>query len=248
MNTIWTFGCSFTAEYDPIEGLHHPYENTFDKYKKYRGGKLPKTWPTILSEKLNYNIMNCAQGGSSNYRIFNQFTDVCDMIKKNDILIFGWTSMLRFRIANLNEDIFNEILPNNTNVNLDGISKNTLDEIVLNRSHKIWTSEIKDWIRLINTFSNEIGAHVFHWTSDDSIFDQYSDFIDEKRYILVDESNNESSKTNILGYFNLPMFYGGVLKGRISEETEGEILDDHLGEFGHKVQAEYFYNHIKKFL
>ena len=72
MRTLWTFGCSFTAEYDPIDGIFFPFENDFDKYKKWRGGNLPPVWPTILGDKLNCKVMNCAVGGSSNYNIFNQ--------------------------------------------------------------------------------------------------------------------------------------------------------------------------------
>ena len=41
MNRLWTFGCSFTAEYNPIEGVYHPFENQYDRYKKFKGGKLP---------------------------------------------------------------------------------------------------------------------------------------------------------------------------------------------------------------
>ncbi len=33
MNKLWTFGCSFTAEYDPIDGLFFPFENNYDKYR-----------------------------------------------------------------------------------------------------------------------------------------------------------------------------------------------------------------------
>jgi hypothetical protein len=59
-------------------------------------------------------------------------------------------------------------------------------------------------------------------------------------------SVKESIKTNLMGYLNLPMFHDGKLKGRIVEETDGVIKDDHMGEFGHKAQAEYFYKHIVK--
>jgi hypothetical protein len=31
MNRLWTFGCSFTAEYNPIEGVYHPFENQYDR-------------------------------------------------------------------------------------------------------------------------------------------------------------------------------------------------------------------------
>ena len=93
---------------------------------------------------------------------------------------------------------------------------------------------------------DSIGVEVYHWTSDETIFDQYSTFIDNKRFIVVDEENNPTGKTLLLGHINMPMFYDGVLKGRIRDETNHVIPDDHQGEFGHKVQAEYFYKHILK--
>ena len=52
MSRLWTFGCSFTAEYNPIDGIYAPYENNYDKYRRFRGGELPKTWPNILAEKI----------------------------------------------------------------------------------------------------------------------------------------------------------------------------------------------------
>ena len=50
MNRLWTFGCSFTAEYDPIDGLFFPFENNYDKYRKLRGGTLPNVWVDLLAK------------------------------------------------------------------------------------------------------------------------------------------------------------------------------------------------------
>ena len=138
MNRLWTFGCSFTAEYNPIEGVYYPFENQYDRYKKFKGGKLPLVWSELLGKKIEYQTMNCGVGGSSNYSIFRQYINVCDLIKKGDILIFGWTSMLRFPVINLNENIVIELLPNATNYGDTGYSKTTLEEIIVNRSHPLW--------------------------------------------------------------------------------------------------------------
>jgi hypothetical protein len=248
MSTLWTFGCSFTANYDPIEGLHIPYKNVFDDYKEYRGGNFPDIWPKILSDKLGFELMNCAKGGSSNYKILNQFLDVCDIIEKDDIVIFGWTSILRYRVVNHEEDIFVEVLPNSTKFIQTNVSIESLDQMIINRSHRLWVNEVRNWIRFINVYLGNIGAKVYHWTSDNTVFDQFDKFIDEKRFITVDENDNESNKTDILSYLNLPCFHDGVLKSRIVEETGGVINDDHMGEFGHKVMGEYFHKHITKHL
>jgi hypothetical protein len=243
MNKLWAFGCSFTAEYNPIDGLFFPFENNYDKYRKYRGGTLPNVWVDLLAKKINYKPYNCAIGGSSNNTIFNQFIDVVDLIKENDILIFGWTSLTRFPIVNLNEDIMINLLPNATNYGDAGFSKNTMEEILVNKSHKLWINEVLNWIKLINIYCKEKKVEVYHWASDDLLFNQHSKFIDERFIVINDEQSN---KTHLLGYLNLPQHFGGVLKARIVEETNGEIIDDHMGEFGHINQCEYFYNHIKK--
>lgn len=244
MRTLWTFGCSFTAEYDPIDGIFFPFENDFDKYKKWRGGNLPPVWPTILGEKLNCKVMNCAVGGSSNYNIFNQFINVCELIKKDDIVIFGWTNLTRFISVNLDENIFTQILVSENNFGGTGFSKRTIEEIMYNRSHPLWALEVNQWMRFINTYLNNIGAYNFYWTADETIFNQNTIQDDDQKYIVV--RDNESTKTNLLGYLNLPMFFGGILRARIVEETNGAVIDDHMGEFGHKNQANYFYNHIIK--
>lgn len=243
MNKLWTFGCSFTAEYNPIDGLYYPFENQYDRYRAYRGGTLPDVWPELLGKKLNYQTVNCAIGGSSNYTIFNQFINVSDLIKKDDILIFGWTSMLRFQAVHLKDKIQINLLPNATNYEDVGFSKNTLDEILFNRSDLVWVNEVLSWIKIINQIAKDRECEVYHWTSDNTIFKPGDKFIDEK-FIVVADPNYDN--LGMLGYLNLPMHYENKLTARIVEETNGEIVDDHMGEFGHINQCNYFYNHITK--
>ena len=94
MNKLWTFGCSFTAEYNPIDGIFFPFENQYDKYRKYRGGTLPKVWVDLLAERIGYKPYNCAIGGSSNNKIFNQIVDDVKngITTKNDLVVvsIGW--------------------------------------------------------------------------------------------------------------------------------------------------------------
>jgi hypothetical protein len=178
------------------------------------------------------------------YNIFNQFINVCELIKKDDIVIFGWTNLSRFISVNMDENIFTQILVSENNFGGTGFSKRTIEEIMYNRSHPLWALEVNQWMRFINVYLNNIGAYNFYWTADETIFNQHTIQDDEQKYIVV--RDDESTKTNLLGYLNLPMFFDGVLKARIVEETNGIVIDDHMGEFGHKNQANYFYNHIIK--
>ena len=239
MGKLWTFGCSFTAEWYPV-GYDHPLSK-YDEYKKFKGGTLPDVWPTILGKKLNCDVINCGIGGVSNYNILKQFINVIDCINEGDILIFGWTQLLRFCTVNEKEHRMNEMLPKQSyNVNV-GFSKTTIDEILVNRSHPLWAEEVQNWIKFINNYCRLKNVEVFHWNSDILIFDMDSKFINDKNYILP-------PKENCYKLISLIQYISYSLDSylTIKQETDGKINDLHLGELGHIKQAEYFYNHIKK--
>ena len=244
MSRLWTYGCSFTADYNLNDGIYEPYTSSYDEYRKFKGGILPDVWPEILGKKIGYDTYNCAVGGSSNYKILNQYYDTCHLIQKDDIVIFGWTSLERFRLANLNENMFIDILPMGFTDNNCGVSKTSIDEILVNRTHNIWTFEVMGWIQMINHFMDGVGAEVYHWTTDPRIFSRKTKNIDKRKFLLVNDA--ETNKENIHAYLALPKFHNDTLKARITEETDGLIYDDHYGEYGHKVQAQYFYEHIKE--
>jgi len=241
MKKLWTFGCSFTADFYPVGYEHIP--STYDEYKKFKGGTLPDVWPTILAEKLNYDVRNCAVGGSSNYNILKQFINVIDNINDGDILIFGWTQLVRFCAVNELEYRMIEMLPRQSyDVNV-GYSKTTIDEILVNRSHPLWAEEIQNWIKFINDYCRLKNVEVFHWNSDTLIFDMDSKFIEDKKYILPPKENHLKT-TSMIHYFSYSL--GSPLT--IKQETENKVNDLHLGEIGHIKQAEYFYNHIKQYI
>ena len=251
MNKLWTFGCSFTAEYDIIDGVHYPYENYYDQYKKWCGGELPKIWVNILGEHMGFEIMNCAIGGSSNYTIMNQFSNVCDLIGKDDVVIFGWTSLTRFTIVNVVESIFHNVLPMGSNNENTKLSQSTINEILVNRTHPLWAKEIHSNIRIINTLLKSVGVEVYHWSSDDNIFNKNSSIVNDSEYIVVRDFNalnnvTNTNRHNLLNYIVSCENYNDKWVAKISDETEGLIPDLHLGKYGHTFQAHLFYEHIKK--
>jgi hypothetical protein len=253
MNKLWTFGCSFTAEYEPIDNLHPPYQNNYDRYRVWRGGNLPPTWPNILGRFINYDVMNCAYGGSSNYNIFMQFSNVSHLIKKNDILIFGWTQLARFIAANFVENIFNNVVPAGENYENLGMSQTTINEILINRTHEIWRQEVLSWINVIDSFCNNIGAENYHWTSDENIFNVDKQSVrNDKKFIVVRDPaavDNDFyvNKHSMMWYLTHQDHYGGTQKGKIMDETNYEINDGHMGELGHQLQAEIFHEHLYEF-
>jgi lysophospholipase L1-like esterase len=164
MGTVWTFGDSLTAEFD------ERYEWSGD-YIKWKGYK-PKVYANVISEKLNLDLINLGVGGNDNYSIFQSFCDVSDKIKNDDVVIFGWSSPIRFRLA-MNEKKWKIILPKyiENNLNIDGITINTINEILLNRDSFMFVQEVNSWIKLIDYALKDI-THV-HWTTFDHRIDAH---------------------------------------------------------------------------
>jgi hypothetical protein len=99
-------------------------------------------------------------------------------------------------------------------------------------------------IKMFSYFLILMSLPYFSWAGSFYIAPTKGELSEDSKYIVI--RDDETTKTNLLGYLNLPKFFGGTLKARIVEETNGIVVDDHMGEFGHKNQAEYFYNHIIK--
>jgi hypothetical protein len=164
MSTLWTFGDSLTA----------PYSEEYDWSKEYIKwkGYTPNVYGKIVSEKLNLDLVNLGVGGNDNYSIFQSFCDVSDKIKNEDIVIFGWSSPIRFRLA-MNENRWQIFLPNYTknNLNIDGISINTIKETIINRESIKFVEEVNSWIKLIDHTLKDV-THV-HWTTFDDRVDAH---------------------------------------------------------------------------
>jgi hypothetical protein len=226
--SLYTFGCSLTDEFA-------------EEYINYRKDTLPDTWPKILSKLLDKNLINLGKAASSNYSIFRQFISVSEKIDKNDILIFGWTSILRYPFIDIHNNLV-DILPNYKN---HFPSLKTHEEILLNRDNISWVHEITDYIKLINLFGNKVGCKIFHWTSDNTmtnfIYKDNPNLVNDLRFIPMEELNY----ANMFDYLCDSKHYDGNNVAKIIDETNGLVNDHHLGEFGHKVQAKLFYEHIK---
>lgn len=235
--TLWTFGCSFTAEYFPVDMPN--MKSNYDDYKRWRGGNLPKVWPTLLGEFLGYDVKNCASGGSSNHSIFSKFIEEHKNFEKDDLVIIGWTNLLRFRAYNKRDGNMNDILPSFINTfGTDIFSDSTLIEIFDNRSHPVWAKELWQWVSLINTTCRLLNVKILHWNSDDTFFSKkYLDSDEVKTFITSPEGNLDVFE------YSRRLYADG--KYTMEFETSGDVMDLHSGEFGHISQAKYFYEYIK---
>jgi|TARA_R100000081_G_C4803499_1_gene165818 hypothetical protein len=91
MKKLWVIGDSFSLG----ESLPEP-------------GKI---WPDIVSEALNYKLVNVAVGGVDNDHILSSMINVLPKVKKDDFVIIGLTNPLRYEIFDWNINRSMHIIP-----------------------------------------------------------------------------------------------------------------------------------------
>jgi len=222
MNTLFTFGCSYTADFETGNLI------SYLKYKEYRGGTYPKSWPTLLSEKIGMNIKNYGIGGTGNQSIFEQFCIHCNEINENDVVIIEWSFIHRYRLSN-------DIIWRNFSLGplLEKNNNEVHDVIIQDRTNKLYVDEVFNFINLIDEFSKSKKFKIFYWFAEEEMKERLSkDMVGIEKYIFWEKP--------LMGtVFDL----GGIT---IREETKNIVGDDHFGELGHQIQSNIIYEHIKQ--
>jgi hypothetical protein len=252
MRTLHLFGDSYT------EG--HNLDLTFPPYKEwktYRGGELPLCWGDLLSEKLNMKMNNWAIGGMSNSEIFQTICKHSHEFKKNDIVIINWTYPNRFRwvvrLEKQRQYVWRRLGANPSDGSI--ISEQTRNDISTNKILPPYIDEVYEHENLISEYSKSKNFEVFFWSADVDIINNLPiERLYNNKYILHEQINklplNIDDKTPHIGIARIEMKrtifdvfypYGAMT---IGEETNWEVLDNHLGEKGHLIQSELFYKYI----
>jgi hypothetical protein len=222
MSSLWVFGDNASAIFGKTK------ERRFKYYKEYRNGNFPKTWSELLSKELGLILRNMAIGGVSNYDIFDMFCKCAEQIKKDDLVIIGWSYVQSFRLVDENTNGFISVRNNqfkeyqvNIPKMLNGIDKHTIDSILNNRKNTDWKNEIYNWESIINLLAKLIGFKLVYWTFDTDL---------NKSYYISTNDFRERLISNGAEDFTM--------------ETNELLVDDNFGEKGHLVQFEYFLNNI----
>jgi hypothetical protein len=160
MAKLWTFGDSFTESFLPkddckvIHWRHH-----YIDWKGY----VPKVYGEFLSERLDMKLMNYGMGSWDNYSIFDSFCRVVDEITKDDLVIFGWSDTVRFRLTDARGN-WHSFTPNHnkTIIPAEYMDIDSIDKLLANRANPKYSEEINVWIKLINHTLKH--TNVIHWT------------------------------------------------------------------------------------
>ena len=225
MNTLHCFGDSFTQGHYGDMVNYPPYQ----EFKKYRGGELFETWSEILSKKLNYILENKGHSGCSNEEIFSIIcNNVCNF-QKGDIVIINWTFITRFRWIHSN-GLWETVHGGPASK----ITEKTRKEILKNRFSPLYAELIYEYEKIIDRLAISVGFQVYYWSAENNLIYCLPNK-NQKKYIISELINSGET-----------IFYEIFRRGgkTIQHESNFTIEDIHLGESGHKIQAELFYNYI----
>ena len=242
MAKLFVFGCSYSEDYKQLYNSYiNPENSDLEKYKKFRGGELPNCWGWLLAQKLGYTYVNYAEGAAGNNQILSQFCDHSHEIEEGDMVIIGWSFMGRYRWAddrNIKEHTWRKMGPGPF-IKYDIISQTTHEEICVNRCSYLYINEVYGFINLIDQFAKTKKFEIYYWSNDGKLIHNLpANKRKVKKFLcsdIIKEDTILSSCVKALGGMD------------IKKETNGVIEDYHMGESGHRIQAELFYKHITDF-
>lgn len=209
---LWAFGDSFT------EPFHKQTAGQLE-YHKWKG-YIPKNFLDFLSEKLNTPQFNLGKGGSSNRTILSSIISNLDNFLDNDIIIVGWTSLNRFRIVDMAEDIFDVVGPQTIiqSLNNSPTLKHSLNEYLLIREHPIFFNELIEYMKLLD--KSLPNCKILYWTWHNMNTPQYT-----KKF------------QDIINFYHSKLVHNGPIEDIITE-TQGVINDFHYSENAHRILAD----------
>lgn len=238
MNTLFTFGCSFTDDFY-LDHYTNGDMNLASPFLDFHGGVLPDIWAVTLSKKLGYELKNYGKAGFSNNGIFDSFCDNCNQFKKSDIVIIEWTRMQRFRLLG-DDGILYATLPiqNENQRNGTIIDSDAMIDMQINRLEKPWREEIYSYQNFISEICDVIGCELYIWAADNDLINSESeDFKKQKNYLMPEASYD------MFHYLN--EHYGALT---MAQETNFIANDQHhYGKKGHDVLADLFYKEIRRY-
>jgi hypothetical protein len=181
MKTLWTFGDSFTADYD----TKSPEDSNVKQYLKHKGEDTLVSWPNVLSKMIGTDVKNFAKGGNSNYQIFQDFCDNSDNIVEGDIVIVCWGLLTKFRTVTRNEFI-----------NQYPSKGKFWDNVIEDRESIKWADEVYSWEKLMINYSKSKKFKLYFWCGEENnlIKDKQITTIHQLRNLgcqtMGDETNN----------------------------------------------------------
>jgi len=245
MNTLHIFGDSFSEDLDTL-AVHAPDTSRMQYSNAYFDSPYP-VWSKTLAESLNMVHKNYASTsgknfehlgqGNSNHSILYNLNEYVHTFKKDDIVIIGFTSTLRFPWPLDDGDIYAS-LPNSPN-DFSKEESNVLEFITVKRDHDFYKEELLQKMKVFEVLSDVVGFHLYYWSYCPEITNwKREDKLKDKRWIFLQICPEYGEK-----YHGILDENGGYT---INTETNNKFQDAHMGKTGNDVHAKLFSQYLKK--
>tara|TARA_B100000900_G_scaffold36211_1_gene27122 strand:- start:385 stop:1167 length:783 start_codon:yes stop_codon:yes gene_type:complete len=254
-NTLWVFGDSFSWDHK-IRFKHWTNKNNppsaendvvYKYIQEHLDGEVFECWGEILANSLNLNYENHASfqsyfksfknelgtGPSVNSQI-NLIHEFSNKFKQGDIVIFGFSSALRFDYC-VDANVPETIVPNHELLDSNPI----LGELMVNRSEYFYylLNEVQK-LKGIETLSDVVGFQLWYW-----------DFPGDYTRMVVEKKIPGDRWIYYKLNPELPTFEQQLNDKQISNigwETKGKVPDGHYGTLGNQEKARMLINFFKK--
>jgi hypothetical protein len=214
METLWTFGDSFTAGDGCVDtiGIRDGNYKYYNEYKQSDND----IWPNILGKTIGFNVKNIGKSGASNDYILDSIIDNFDIIESNDVVIIQKTFYQRFDVPKLNNNEFHTQYAEYLDLLSIDLNKNKYNK------NKLEIETILNYGVLF---------------SDNPLFKERQD----KRFNFIEKQlRNKANK--ILIWNILDVFNGNI--ETIGHHTKGKIKDYHFSFNGHKSFSKFLYKKL----
>jgi len=215
-NKLWVFGCSFSTGMNLVDQLDED--------------SLRISWPYVLADKLNLELVNSARPGQCNWVSILKFIDRRDEIQPGDKVVFEFTFFDRYNIYPTSASI-NDLEPFFIKHSKHSIT----DQIILFRdvNYKWFKKQVNDWC-----IKNKIS--IYYWSAEGQT---HSDFKKYKEIInFIPAPNTTHTFTNYSFYTK----WQDQLEEQHIIEPNGNI-DKHFNELGHQRMANHFFEYINTY-
>ena len=156
--TLWIFGDSFSTPFS--NKTLGQWDTEYCNWKGY----IPKHFGDIIGNELGVEVKHYGIGGVGNDTIFETILKQVPNIRKGDMVIIGWSNVRRIRLVD-SDGKFKTIVPNFIDDALkwfDNISKSTIEEIVVNRTHHLYKGELYTKVEFLNFLFKDM--KLIQWT------------------------------------------------------------------------------------
>lgn len=248
-NTLWIFGDSFSWDHKiriKSNCINLETDTVWHYIRDHLNGEIFDSWGEIVSRELDMDYVNHASyqtgieiknlpNGNSNNTAVNLLHELASDFKKGDIVILGFTDIVRFEYGNTDDKLIRTHIAND----LGNVNTKVIENILLNRDEfDFYKFDILQKLKGLELLSNVVGFDLWYWDWSDCF-----DIIVREKKVSNDRWIFFKSQHDYYSYlYTINEIHGG---GSVYWETDGIVNDHHYGKVGNKIHANILINFLK---